>query len=68
MKFHSNLPMLKYCQNSLNSCCFSSLESAFDIINKIKAANDTATRIEESLTSQLVNHIDFVNDILKNEK
>ena len=28
-KFHNDAPMLKYCQNSLNSCCFSSLSSAF---------------------------------------
>ena len=28
-KFHNDAPMLKYCQKSLNSCCFSSLPSAF---------------------------------------
>ena len=32
-KFQSDDPILKYCQKSLNSCCFSSLASAFYIIN-----------------------------------
>ena len=45
MKFHSKAPMLKYRQNSLNSCCFSSLASAFDSINKTKAANAISMRI-----------------------
>ena len=33
-KFHSDAPMLKYCQKLLNSCFFSSLVSAFDSIKK----------------------------------
>ena len=33
MKFYSKARILKYGQNSFNSFCFSSLESAFDIIN-----------------------------------
>ena len=48
-KFHNDAPILKYCQKSLNSCCFSSLVSAFDSINHNKASNDIALRIEESL-------------------
>ena len=39
LKFHSNAPMLKYCQKSLNSCCFSSLVSDFAIIEQTKASN-----------------------------
>ena len=50
MKFHSKAPMLKYRQNSLNCFYFSILESDFDIINQIKAANSIAMHIEESLT------------------
>ena len=38
-KFHNDAPTLKYCQKSLNSCCFSSLAPYFDSIKQIKAAN-----------------------------
>ena len=44
-KFRNDAPMLKYCQKSLNSCCFSSLESEFASIEKTKVANDTTLRI-----------------------
>ena len=27
--FHKDAPIIRYCQKTLNSCCFSSLESAF---------------------------------------
>ena len=33
-KFHHDAPMLKYCQKSLNGCCFSNLVSAFVSIKK----------------------------------
>ena len=39
MKFNTDAPILKYRQNTLNSCCFSSLASAFESINKIKSIN-----------------------------
>ena len=68
MKFHSKAPMLKYCQNLLNSCCFSSLASYFDSINQTKSANAIAIHIEESFTSQVGNRIDFENAVLKNQK
>ena len=67
-KFQNDAPILKYCQNSLNSCCFSSLASAFVSINHNKAANSISLRIEESLESEVGNRIDFANDILKNKK
>ena len=60
--------MLKYRQNSLNSCFFSSLASAFDSINQTKAANAIPKRIEESLTSQVGNRIYCTNGILKKLK
>ena len=67
IKFHSNAPMLKYCQKSLNSCCFDSLVSSFASIKQTKTENVVSLRIEESLKSKLGNRIDFSNDILKNE-
>ena len=33
-KFQNDAPIIKYCQKTLSSCCFSSLASAFDSINK----------------------------------
>ena len=68
MKCHSKDPMLKYCQNSLNNGCFSSLTSAFDCTNQSKAANAIAIHTEESLTSQVDNCIYFENAILKGKK
>ena len=38
-KFHNDAPMLKYCQKSLNSCCFSRLASDFAIIEQTEATN-----------------------------
>ena len=67
-KFHSKSPMLKYCQNSLNSCCFGSLASSFDSINQTKANIAISIRIEEPLKSQVGNCIDFSNYISKNKK
>ena len=62
--------MIKYCQITPNSCCFSSLASDFDSINKIKAANAKSKCIDESLTSQVgfSNSIDFKNSVLKKLK
>ena len=67
-KFHNDAPMLKYCQNSLNRFCFSSLESAFAIIKQIKGIDAISFLVEESLKSKVGNRIDFANAILKNEK
>ena len=53
IKFHNKTPMLKYRQNSLNSCCYISLKSYFDSINQTKAVNAIEMHIEESLTSQV---------------
>ena len=39
MKFHIYSPMLKYQQNTSNTCCFSILASAFEITNQSKANN-----------------------------
>ena len=66
-KFHNDAPILKYCQNSLNSFCFSSLASEFVNIKPIEAENAISLRKEESLKSKVVNCIDFENAILRNE-
>ena len=49
LNFHSDTPILKYFQRSLNSCCFSSLSSDFDSINQNKAANAISLHIIETL-------------------
>ena len=67
-EFQNDAPILKYCQKSLHSCCFSSLASAIDSINHNKAESSISLRIEESLESEVGSHIDFANDILKNKK
>ena len=68
LKFRSKAPMLKYRQNSLNSCCFGSLASTFDSINQTKFVNAISMRTEESLTSQVGNRIYFANAIFKTKK
>ena len=68
MKFHSNSPMLKYCQSSLNTFCFGSLASAFGGINQTKSANVIGMIIVESMESQVGNRTDVANAILKNQK
>ena len=70
MKFHIDALMLKYFQITSNSSFQSSLASAFESINQIKADNAISKRIEESLTIQVGfwNHIDFANAVLKNQK
>ena len=53
---------------SLNSCCFSSLASAFASINQIKAADAISLRIKESLKIEVRNCIHFATDIMQNKK
>ena len=43
--FHKDAPILSYCQKTLNSCCFSSLSSAFASNKHFKAANSISIRI-----------------------
>ena len=68
IKFHSKAQMIKYCQKSLNSFCFSILETTFAIIKQTKAFNAILMRIEESLKSEVRNRIDVANAILKSKK
>ena len=66
--FHKDSPILSYCQKTLNSCCLSSLSSAFASIKHYKAENAISILIKESLKSEVGNRIDFVNDIMLNHK
>ena len=66
--FHEDAPIISYFQKTLNSCCFSSLASAFASINHFKAADAISIRIKESLKSEVGNRIDFANEIMLNHK
>ena len=66
--FHKDAPILRYCQKTLNSCCFGSLASAFASNNHSKASNAISIRIKESLKSKVGNRIDFSNEIMLNRK
>ena len=66
--FHKDTPILSYCQKTLNSCCFSSLASAFASIKYFKAENAISILIKESFKSEVVNRIDFANEIMLNHK
>ena len=44
-KFQNDAGILNYCQNSLNSCCFSTLVSDFDSINHNKSDNAISLHI-----------------------
>ena len=66
--FHKDAPILSYCQKSLNSCCFSSLASAFASIDHFKAADAISMSIKESLKSEVGNRIYFANEIMLNHK
>ena len=52
----------------MNSCCLSSLASAFASINQSKAADAIALRIKEYLKSEVRNCIHFATDVMQNKK
>ena len=68
MFFHKDAPILSYRQKSLNSCCFSSLASAFANINHFKDSADISLRIKEYLNSEVGNSIHFATDMMQNKK
>ena len=45
-KFRIDATILKYCQKSLNSCCFSRLASAFAVIDHKNVSNAISLRIK----------------------
>ena len=66
--FQKDAPILSYYQKMLNSCCFSSLASAFASIKDFKAENAISTSIKQPLKSEVGNRIAFANDIMLNHK
>ena len=47
VQFHSKAPLIQYHQKSSNSCCLSSLASAFHCIGDNSAVYSLVNRIEE---------------------
>ena len=69
IQFHSPAPVIKYHQKFSNSCCLSSLASAFHGIGDNRAVTTLANCIEESLTLQtdkFSNRMNFANAIMTN--
>ena len=50
LQFHLAAPVMKYHQKTYNSCCWSSLSSAFLCMNDNRDVLDLVNSIEESLT------------------
>ena len=55
VQLHPAAPVIKYHQKTYNSCCLSSLPSAYHCINDNRAVPDFVNIIEESLTLQTEN-------------
>ena len=71
VQFHPEAPVMKYHQNTSNSCCLSSLESPFHCISDNRAVPAIVSSIEESWTLQTENcknRIHFANDNMKNRR
>ena len=69
IQFHPAAPVIKYHQKSSNSCCLSSLASAFYYIGDNRAVTALVNHIEESLklqTEKFRNIIYFDNAIITN--
>ena len=68
-RFHPSAPVLRYHKKEYNSCCLSSLVSAFHSIGDNRALTAIVDRIEESLTLQTYkfrNLIYFDNAMMTN--
>ena len=69
VQFRIEAPLIKYHQKYSNSCCLSSLASAFHCIGGNRSVTDLVNRIEESLTLQTEKFnsiIHIANSIMKN--
>ena len=65
--FHPEAPVLKYHQESSNSCCLISLSSHFHSIGDNRAVTDIVNCIKQPLTlkkNTFRKIIDFANDIM----
>ena len=68
IEFHLEAPVIKYHQESYNSCCLSILAAPFHSIGDNRAVTDLENSIEESLTlktNRFRNIINFANNITK---
>ena len=71
VQFRTEAPLIKYQQNSSNSCCLNSLESEFHCIGDNTAVSELVNLIEESLTPQTEifrSRIHLANYIMKNRR
>ena len=71
VQFHPTAPVIKYHQKSYNSCCLSSLASAFHFIGDNRSVPALINKIEESLTLQkehFKNIIHSSNAVMKNRR
>ena len=69
--FRTEAPLIKYHQKISNSCCLSSLVSAFQCIDDNRAVTVLTNLIEESLTLQteiFKSRAHFANTIMKNRR
>ena len=69
MHFHPEASVLKYNQNSFNSCCLNSLSSAFNFMCDVRYVTSLVNRIEESLKphiDKIMNIINFAYTIMTN--
>ena len=71
VQFRLAAPVMKYHQKTSNSCCLSSLASAFHYINENRDLLAVVKSIEESLILEkenCKNGIHFSNDIMSNRR
>ena len=71
LQFHLAAQVMKYHQKTYNSCCLSSLASAFHCINDNRSILALLNSIEESLTPEKVNsknRIHFANSIMSKRR
>ena len=64
VQYKSESPIVAYQQHDQNSCCFSSLSSAFKSSNQLAAANEITTRISSLLTREILDIAIFANAIM----
>ena len=71
LQFHPAAPVIKYHQKTYNSCCLSSLASAFHYIGDNRNVPELLNSLEESLnlqTEDCKNIIHFTNAIMTNRR
>ena len=61
VRFRTEAPLIKYHQKIYNSCCLSSLASAFHFIGDDRVVTSVVNCIEESLTLQTEKFKDIIH-------